>query len=367
MTLPEDATWVAAEQLEPVVDDLSIFVMAGRTKDPAPALQQGVDAERHGFRGMWLSERYDLKDAGAMLGGIAARTTRLQVGTAALACASRHPLLTASLAATMHAMYGGRFILGLGRSSESYLMGQGIRTFSYEAFTDYVDILRRLFNGETVSYDGPAGRYESIKTVDTIPDRRPPEIWSVILGGPRACKTAARTCDGVMLTPFLTPEAVHRAVTTIREERDKLGLDPKGIRICHPIVSTPDMDETDTRLLAHCRAVTYLVGAPDFARAYQRLNNWDERIIVEQLPGHALFAGLRGSADQVFHRADLLDAAGLIPDSWMQETCALGSAGDCVKQLRNFRDAGADELALYGSTPSDNARLIAAWRDSQGV
>src|SRR3954452_23151511 len=99
------------------VQDLGIFLIAGRTKDPAIALTEGEEADRLGFRRAWLSERYDLKESGALLGGVAARTTRLGVGTGVVASGSRHPLITAAIAATMHAMYDGRYILGLGRSA----------------------------------------------------------------------------------------------------------------------------------------------------------------------------------------------------------------------------------------------------------
>jgi hypothetical protein len=42
---------------EPLVDDLDIFLLAGRITDPAVAINEGEDAERLGFRRVWLSER----------------------------------------------------------------------------------------------------------------------------------------------------------------------------------------------------------------------------------------------------------------------------------------------------------------------
>ena len=45
----------------------------------------------------------------------------------------------------------------------------------------------------------------------------------------------------------------------------------------------------------------------------------------------------------------------------MTESCALGSVPDCVASLRRFRDAGADEIITYGSTPRQNATLARAW------
>lgn len=48
----------------------------------------------------------------------------------------------------------------------------------------------------------------------------------------------------------------------------------------------------------------------------------------------------------------------------MSESCALGSVDQCVATLARFRDAGADELVTYGSTPNQNAALAAAWADA---
>ena len=125
----------------PVVDDMSIFLIAGRVKQsPAggyeapgqyspsefsPVKTQALDAERLGFRGVWLSERFNLKEAGAVLGGAAAITSRIAVGTGALAASSRHPVVTAAIGATINASYGPRFILGLGRGDSLYYSGHG--------------------------------------------------------------------------------------------------------------------------------------------------------------------------------------------------------------------------------------------------
>ena len=57
-----------------------------------------------------------------------------------------------------------------------------------------------------------------------------------------------------------------------------------------------------------------------------------------------------------------MDVAALVPDSWMTDTCAVGSVEDCVRFLQSYLDAGADEITTYGSNPADNADLIKAWR-----
>jgi probable F420-dependent oxidoreductase len=343
----------------PVLDDIGVFLTAGRIKDPSLALAEGRDAERLGIAKAWLSERYDLKDAGALLGGVAATTTRLRVGSGVIATGSRHPLITASLAATMQAMYGERFILGLGRSGEEYLRGQSIPEHSLRAFEDYVGIVRRLLRGETVSYHGPAGNYDALRCVDPL-RCAPPPIWSVILGGPKASRLAARIADGVMLQPFITPEATRRAVTWIREERERLGLDP-AIRVCAPLVTACELDDQQSLAITKGRMVTY-IQMRSFADSYVRINGWDPAP-MHAVQNHSQFRNLdRANADQVFHREQLLEPAQLVPDEWMAQAAAVGSVEHCVRKIQEFKDAGADEVALYGSTPAQNESLLRGWR-----
>jgi probable F420-dependent oxidoreductase len=352
------------------VDDLSAFVIAGRVttrpspdsdtaaRTPAQGVQDGVDAERIGFRRVFLSERWNLKEAGALLGGIGALTSRVGLGTGVIPPAARHPLHAAALGATMQAAYGPRFVLGLGRGDDVVYRGTGLRGYTFEALVDYVDIVRRLWRGETVAYDGPAGRYERLALADRHepPD---PEVWFGTFGLPKGAEAAARAFDGVLLVPNMTPQATAGSVARIRRACERIGRDPDSVRIAQCVVTAPDLDELETRQLAHGRAVTYLQ-APGYREALLRVNGWDAGI-VRRLGEHELFRGSEVIADNRFHRSELLGPAALIPDEWMLQSCALGRVSDCVAQLRRFRDAGADEIVTYGSTPRQNAALVAAW------
>jgi probable F420-dependent oxidoreductase len=350
-------------ELAPVVDDLSSYLICGRvTARQRPdgftwvgtALTDAVEAERLGFRRCWLSERFDLKDAGAILGGVAARTTRLGVGTGVWATPSRHPMVAASFGATMTALHGPRFVLGLGRGVPLPDMSE----HSYAQFVHYAETVKRLWAGETADYasDGQSTR---LRTVDPLGDLPGPEIWAFGYGRPRfAAAAAGDAFDGAMLYPFLTVEAVRAAVDRIRGACAERGRDPGSIRICHPIVVAAELNEFTTRAYAHARAVTYLEW-PGHGEALCDSNGWD-RSVLDQLRSHRQLAGR--NADQDFHRAELLEPARLVPDEWMEESCAIGSVERCVERLAEYRNAGVDEIAVYASTPAENASLIGAWR-----
>jgi probable F420-dependent oxidoreductase len=270
--------------------------------------------------------------------------------------------------ATLQETFGERFVLGLGRGSYEWYEVFGIgdqpgplgKQTGFQAFEDYIGLIRRLWRGETVTYDGPAGRYDSMFLADA-PQSEPPPIWYGIFGGEKASRLAARAADGALIVDLITPAAVAQCVEWIRDEREKLGLDnPFTIAAC--TISTPDFDEEQTLNQTSARFLTYVVGLPAIRRAFARINGWDEATI-KALGSQPVFQNMnRKTADLVFHRYQLIEAAKQVPIEWMQESCALGSVDDCVDKIAEFRAAGADEVVLYGSTPADNERVVAAWR-----
>jgi probable F420-dependent oxidoreductase len=355
-----------------VIEDLSAFVIAGRVqarpsaesetaaRTPAQGIADGVEAERIGFRRIFISERWNLKEAGVILGGIGARTERVELGTGLIAAGSWHPLHTAALGSTLTAAFGPRVVLGLGRGDDAILNSLGLHQVGFKMLEDYVGIIRRLWAGEVVSYDGPAGRYPKMALGD-LHEGPNPQLWFGTFGLPRAAKTAARCMDGVLLVPNLTPRATRAAIDRIHRECELIERDPASIRIAQCVITAPDLDDTETRQLAHARALTYLQ-APGYGDALVKANGWDPGVLG-RLAEHELIRGSDDAADQRYHRSELLEPAKLIPDEWMQESCAIGSTAECLASLQRFRDAGAQEIVTYGSTPGQNARLAKAWAE----
>ncbi|WP_037076421.1 TIGR03857 family LLM class F420-dependent oxidoreductase [Pseudonocardia spinosispora] len=355
-----------------MIEDLSAYVISGRVlarprasryvtdfRGVAEGIQDGVDAENLGFRRVFLSERWNLKEAGVLLAAIAARTSRIGVASGIITTPARHPLHAAGLGATMQAAFGDRFVLGLGRGNPGWLGGAGLTMPSYPGLRDYVDILRRLWAGEQVAYDGPAGTFPHLALEDVDPEVPAPPVWFGTLGQPLGARATAASFDGVLLPPVFTPTATATIVERLRRECERIGRDPATLRICQSVITAPDLDDTETRTIAHARAVTYL-DAPGYGEMLVRLNGWDPAPLAA-LREHTQFRDMDSVSDLKFHRGELLGPAALVPDEWMSESCALGSVEECVATLRRFRDAGADEIATYGSTPAQNAGLARAW------
>jgi alkanesulfonate monooxygenase SsuD/methylene tetrahydromethanopterin reductase-like flavin-dependent oxidoreductase (luciferase family) len=161
---------------------------------------------------------------------------------------------------------------------------------------------------------------------------------------------------------MLVPEATAAAVERIRLACQKIGRDPAEIRIVQPVVTAPDMDEFETKSISTGRLVTYLQYAY-YGDILAGVNGWDPEI-VNRMRNHEQFQNLDRVADLTFHRHQMVEGPGsVLPWEWILDSSAVGTVQECVTSLQRFIDAGADEVTTYGSTPRQNAALIAAWRE----
>ena len=139
------------------------------------------------------------------LAAAAAATTRLHVGTMVLSNDYRHPMVLAHEAATLHAISGGRFELGLGAGWYRPEYAAAGIPFDppgrrIDRLEETLDILTRLFAGEALHHDGPAYRLDALDlTVVPGLSGRPP--IAVGAGGPRMLRLAGRYADIVGLLP----------------------------------------------------------------------------------------------------------------------------------------------------------------------
>jgi probable F420-dependent oxidoreductase len=335
-------------------DRLGAYVLPGRVPDPRPAIGQALDAERLGLGSVWLGERFGTKDVGALAGAIGQATADLRIGTAITTFRTRHHLALASMAMTLQALTGGRFVLGVGRSVAPLWRSLGLPSMTSAVLVDSVDIVGRLCRGEKVTYDGPAGAYRSLRLGD-LPEVDPPPILLAAIG-PKTLELAGRHFDGVILHPFLTAEAVRVSADRVRSAAADAGRDPAAVRVHATVVVAPELAPDEEAAVVAARAVTYFQ-IPGFGELLAATNGWEPGPL-ERLRAHPLMASLRGSADAVFTRAELVEVGGALPSEWLTSASASGSGSACAARTAEYLAAGADELILHGSTPAQLAPLL---------
>src|SRR5437879_8925623 len=112
-------------------------------------MERTLEVERLGFDSVWSAESYG-SDAVTPAAFIAARTTRIHVGTGIMQLAGRTPAATAMTAMTLDGLSGGRFRLGLGVSGPQVVEGWHGQAFGrpLQRTREYVAIVRAILRRE---------------------------------------------------------------------------------------------------------------------------------------------------------------------------------------------------------------------------
>ena len=124
--------------------ELGCYGLAGHVDSPRDLLQEVRDAERIGLGSVFLSERFNVKEAATLCGAAAAVSEEVGIATGVTNPPTRHPLVTAAWGTTMHRLTGGRFALGIGRGIAPLLDIMGIPPITMAQMEDHVGLYRRL-------------------------------------------------------------------------------------------------------------------------------------------------------------------------------------------------------------------------------
>jgi probable F420-dependent oxidoreductase len=346
-----------ADEAEPTqLCELGFYTLAGAPRSPRDLISEVADAERLGFGSAFISERFNVKEAVTLSGAVGAVSNRLGIATAATNHNTRHPLVLASYATTMHRLTGGRFTLGLGRGVERLFDAFGIPRITTAQLEDIAGLLRRLFRGEIViGHDGPAGRYPVLVLDPEFDEDIPLGITAF---GPNTLRLAGRAFDCVVLHTFFTDETLARCVTTVKQAAEAAGRDPDQVRVWSCLATVGDHLPYEVRLRKTVgRLATYLQGYGDLM---VRTNGWDPAVL-ERFRTDPFVSSFRGAMDQSATTEDLERVARLLPESWL-EPAATGSPERCVEVVERQFDLGADGVILHGASPSELAPVVDAYR-----
>jgi 5,10-methylenetetrahydromethanopterin reductase len=336
--------------------ELGFYGLAGHTNNPADLLTECATADDLGLGSVFISERFNLKEAGVLCGAAAAASPHLGIATAATNHNTRHPLVTATLATTMHRMSGGRFALGLGRGFDFLFNIMGLPPITSAQMTDAIDVLRRLWHGQAVvGHDGPSGSWPYLSQDPTF-DEDIPVLLCVL--GPKTLELAGAIADGVVLHTFFTDDTLAASVAAVRRGAEKAGRDPASVRVWSVLATVGDHLDHDLVLRKLTgRLATYLQAYGDLL---VRVNGWDPAPL-EAFRRDAVVASIPGAIDALATTEQLEHITTLLPDHWLA-AAATGSADTCARRIVDQFDAGADGVICHGVTPTELAPIVGAYR-----
>ena len=308
-----------------------------------------AELEKAGLDMVWVAEAYGF-DAPSQMGYIAARTSRIQIGSAILPIYSRTPALLAQTAAGLDALSEGRFILGLGASGPQVIEGwHGVPyTEPLERTREIIDICRRVWRREVITNDGvftiplPAGQGTGLgKPLKLInhPRRADIPIWVAAMG-PKNVAMAAELANGwfpFMFVPEKADEVWGEALAEGTARRDgQLGR----LEVAAGGILAIGDDLEHLRELGRPIAALYIGGmgakGRNFYNALARRYGYEKEAEAIQ---------------ELYLSGKKEEAAAAVPAELLEKTSLVGPPGFVEERVAAYREAGVSVLNVIPVGP----------------
>jgi probable F420-dependent oxidoreductase len=256
--------------------------------------------EELGYDSAWTSEHiffyFPTFDALTSLAAMAARTTRIRLGTAVLLLPLRPAALAAKEIASVDIISGGRVVLGIGVGGEypKEFEAVGVPVRERGARTDEaLRVLKLLYGEDNVRFDGRFTKLDGVTLAPKPAQPGGPPLW-VAGRSEAAMRRAGRFGDGYV--PYLfSPERFRDGLAKAREHAEKAGRDPSAVTgAIYQFVALADNYEEGKK-----------AAIEDLSRRYnQPFDNIVDRYVV------------------------------------------MGNADDCARRLGDFAEAGVEHFIL---------------------
>ena len=209
-------------------------------------------AEQHGFDAVmasdhfqpWTPEQGQSAFVWSWLGALGV-TTGLRFGTGVTPPGYRyHPAIVAQAAATLEAMFPGRFYLGLGAGEalNEHIIAEywPEPPARLQKLIESIELIRKLFSGKTVKYSGEWVKMESAR-LWTMPKTPPPML--VATSGPIMSERTGRLCDGIILVGA-ADDKIKMLLGRFEKGAREAGKDPAAMpRLIQLHISWAETDE----------------------------------------------------------------------------------------------------------------------------
>jgi probable F420-dependent oxidoreductase len=253
--------------------------VAGRGASPEIIAQVAEEAERIGLDSVWSWERLMRPTVPIPLGGaggpvmdapedfaavydpieslayVAARTSRITLGTSVLDALFQAPVILARRLATLDRFSGGRLIVGIGQGwMEQEFEAAGVSMKRRGAgFEEHLLAMRAVWGADPVSFEG---RFYRIPEADIGPKPVRPGGPRLMAGAasPAALERAGRLGVGLTLVIF-DWDTVGESIETFRTAAGNAGVDPDSLPVMLQVNGNVTAEPQDDR--------GPLIGSPD--------------------------------------------------------------------------------------------------------
>ncbi len=330
-------------------------------------LALAVEADRLGYAVVWVAEAYG-SDAPSVLSWVGALTEQIDLGSAVMQIPARTPAMTAMTAATIDALSGGRFRLGLGVSGPQVSEGwHGVPFASPLGRTrEYVDIVRMALRREKVAYQGkhwtlplPDGAGKALSlTVRPVRENVPVYLAAV---GPKNLELTGEIADG-WLAIFYSPEHSTGLHESLEAGARKAGRGTEAEPLAGfdivptvPVVLTDDVTRGAAAVSPY--AALYIGGMGS-----------REQNFYNQLAVRMGFEEAAATIQDLYLAHQPRDAAAAVPAEFIDATSLIGPRERIKERMTRYADAGVTTLTItpFAATLDERLEVVRTMAELMG-
>jgi F420-dependent oxidoreductase-like protein len=311
--------------------------------DPISNVEQVVALEKAGLDVVWVAEAYSF-DAVSLMGFVAARTERVQIGSGILPIYTRTPTLTAMTAAGLDALSGGRFHLGLGASGPQVIEGfHGVVYDKPVARTrEIIEICRQVWRREQVVHEGlytlplppekGTGLGKPLKLINR-PLRADIPVWVAALGD-RNVEMTAELAHG-WLPHVVLPEKMREVFGPALEA----GAAKRAPELGPLQITGGGILAIEEEMMPHARALARGLYALYIGGMGARGRNFYNTVFARQG-----YADAARTVQDLYLDGRKEEAAAALPDDFVDKVTLIGPPAQVRERIAVLREAGITHL-----------------------
>jgi len=320
-----------------------------------------AELERAGLDIVWVAEAYGL-DGPSQMGYIAAKTARVEIGSAILPIYSRTPALLAQTAAGIDALSDGRFILGLGASGPQVIEGwHGVPyTEPLQRTREIIGICRKVWRREVLTNEGlypiplPAGLGTGLgKPLKLInhPVREDIPIWVASMG-PKNVEMTAEVADGWFPFLFIPERAREVWGEPLAAGAARRSADRGPLEIAAGGMAAVGEGLEHLREFARPMTALYVGGMGAKGRNF-----------YNALTRRYGFGAEAELIQDLYLSGKKVEAAAAVPAELLEKTSLVGPPGYVKERIAAYREAGVTVLnvAPIGPDPLATIEQLKEW------
>jgi F420-dependent oxidoreductase-like protein len=315
------------------------------------AVTYAIEAERLGIEMAWTAETWGY-DGATPLAYLAARTSRIRLGTGIMQIGARTPAMTAMTALSLAALSQNRFMLGLGVSGPQVIEGWHGVPFArpLQRTRETIDIVRMVIRGERLIYSGqiytlPLPGSEGKALLSSAQPCPNLPIYLATLG-PKSLELTGEMADGWLGTSYI-PEHAAMFFDPITAGAAKVGksLADLDLQVAGGVVAFSDDVE---RLIAPRKpGLAFTLGAMG-SRTHNFYNDVYRR---------AGYEDIAIEVQDLWFKKQREAAAARIPDELVLKTNLIGTEDMVRERIRIHQAAGVNTLRVEPDGDTLDERL----------